>query len=208
MVGCSPGSHQTLMIQVMKFRSSLALMLWIVAATSVPRAETHPIDTEHSTLTVFVYKSGLFSAFADDHVIRAPIASGSISPDAPLSVEISVRSATLKVLDPTLAADKRADVQARMLASGVLDSAKYPDIAFTSTMIESVAPDRWTVTGRLSIHGVTRPTTFSVAQQNGRYHGIVALKQRDFGIEPISIAGGTVKVKDELKVEFDIVAQK
>ena len=193
---------------MLNFRSSIALVLWTVTATSVPGAETRPIDVEHSTLTVFVYKSGLFSAFADDHVIRAPIASGSVSPDAPLSVEISVRSASLEVLDPKLAADKRADVQARMLGPGVLDSARFLDIVFTSTAIESVAPDRWTVTGSLSIHGVTRPTTFSVAQKDGRYHGTVALKQRDFGIEPISIAGGTVKVKDELKVEFDIVAQK
>jgi polyisoprenoid-binding protein YceI len=159
-------------------------------------------------LTVFVYKSGLFSAFADDHVIRAPIASGSVSPDASLGVEISVRSANLKVLDPSLAAGKRAEVQARMLGPEVLDSATYPDIVFTSTAIESAGPNRWTVTGRLSIHGVTRPTTFSVAQQDGRYRGTAALKQRDFGIEPISIFGGTVKVKDELKVEFDIVTQR
>ncbi len=68
--------------------------------------------------------------------------------------------------------------------------------------------DRWTVSGRLTLHGVTRPTTFSVAQQNGRYRGTTILKQRDFGIEPISIVGGTVKVKDELKVEFDIVTQR
>jgi hypothetical protein len=35
----------------------------------------------------------------------------------------------------------------------------------------------------------------------------VTLKQSDFGIRPISIVGGTVKVKDELKVEFDVVPQ-
>jgi hypothetical protein len=34
------------------------------------------------------------------------------------------------------------------------------------------------------------------------------VKQRDFEIQPISIAGGVVKVKDEVKVEFDIVASK
>jgi hypothetical protein len=33
------------------------------------------------------------------------------------------------------------------------------------------------------------------------------LKQRDFGIEPVSVGGGTVKVKDELRVEFEIVAK-
>lgn len=178
------------------------------AATAAPRADIHPIDVERSTLTVFVYKSGLFSVFADDHVIRAPIAGGAVSPDAPLGVEISVRSASLEVLDPSLGAGKRADVQARMLGPEVLDSGKYPDIAFTSTAIQVVGSDRWTVTGSLSIHGVTRPTTFSVAQQGGRYRGTVVLKQRDFGIEPISIVGGTVKVKDEVTVEFDIVTQK
>jgi hypothetical protein len=31
------------------------------------------------------------------------------------------------------------------------------------------------------------------------------LRQSDFGILPISIAGGTVKVKDEVTIEFDIV---
>ena len=192
----------------MNVRSSVALVLWAVAATAPPRAETRPIDVEQSTLTVFVYKSGLFSGFADDHVIRAPIAGGAISPDAPLGVEMRVRSADLKVLDPGLSAGKRAEVQARMLGPEVLDSGKYPHIAFTSTAIRSSGPGRWTVTGQLSIHGVTRPTTFSVTQQSDRYRGTVVLKQRDFGIKPISIVGGTVKVKDELKVEFDIVTQR
>jgi polyisoprenoid-binding protein YceI len=95
-----------------------------------------------------------------------------------------------------------------MLSSEVLDARKYPDIAFTSTAIESAGPDRWTVTGRLSIHGETRSTTFSVVRLGGRYRGTAVVKQRDFGIQPISIVGGTVKVKDELKVEFDIVAQR
>ena len=190
---------------VVRVRSFTALVLLSVAATVRLAAAPHPIDVEHSTLTVLVYKSGLFSAFADDHVIRAPIASGSISAEAPLAVDVSVRSANLKVLDPKLAADKRAEVQARMLGREVLDSAKFPDITFRSTAIEPAGADRWTVTGRLTIHGETRPATFSVVRQDGRYRGTAALKQRDFGIEPITVAGGTVRVKDELKVEFDIV---
>ena len=192
----------------MSFKSSVALALWMVAATAALGAENRPIDAERSTLTVFVDKSGLFSAFADDHVISAPIAAGSISSNAPLAVEVKVRSANLKVLDPNLPADKRAEVQARMLGPEVLDSGKFPDITFASTAIESAGVDRWTVTGRLTIRGETRPTTFSVVRQDGRFRGTVALKQRDFGIEPISILGGTVRVKDELKVEFDVVARR
>lgn len=180
----------------------------MIAATAAPRADTRAIDAERSTLTVFVYKSGLFSAFADDHVIRAPIAGGVMSTEAPLGVKVAVRAASLTVLDPGLAAGKRAEVQARMLGAEVLDSATYPDIEFGSTVIEPAGADRWMVTGRLTIHGVTRSTTFAVSQRDGRYRGTAVLKQRDFGIEPISIVGGTVKVKDELKVEFDIVPQR
>src|SRR3990172_6764743 len=190
-------------------QSIVALSLWTVAAMAAAgSAEQRPIDTERSTLTVLVHKAGLFSAFADNHVIRAPIAGGSISAESPAAVELSVRTAALTVLDPGLSAGKRAEVQARMLGPGVLDSRKYPDITFASTSIESAGADRWTVRGRLTIHGETQPATFSVERRDGRYRGTVVLRQRDFGIRPISIMGGTVKVKDELAVEFDIAARK
>ena len=181
--------------------------LAIIAATAGLGAEPRPIDTERSTMTVFVYKSGLFSAFADDHIIQAPIAGGSISADAPLAVEVRVQAAALKALDPKLSADKRAEVQTRMLGPEVLDTEKYAEITFTSTAIEPAGPDRWTVTGRLTLHGQTRSVTVPVVRRDGRYRGTATVKQRDFGIQPISIAGGTVKVKDEVKVEFDIVAK-
>jgi hypothetical protein len=44
-----------------------------------------------------------------------------------------------------------------------------------------------------------------VVLENGHYRGSVPLKQTDFGITPVRIAGGAVKVKDEIKIEFDIV---
>jgi polyisoprenoid-binding protein YceI len=84
----------------------------------------------------------------------------------------------------------------------------FPDIQFESTAVEAGGTGRWTVTGRLTVHGVTRSTTFPLTERDGHYRGSVALKQRDFGIEPISIVGGTVKVKDELRIEFDIVTER
>jgi polyisoprenoid-binding protein YceI len=154
---------------------------------------------------VFVHKSGLLSAFADNHVISAPIAGGSISAESPLTIDVMVRSADLRVLDPGLSSDRRAEVQARMLGSEVLDVAKFPDITFASTTIEPAGADRWKVTGHLSIHGQTRVIAFPVGGSDGRYRGEVLINQRDFGIEPIKVAGGTVKVRDELKVQFEIV---
>ena len=75
-------------------RSVFAFLVVIIIAGAAPEADSVRIDVERSKLTVFVYKSGLFSAFADDHVIQASIASGSMSLDAPLAVEIAVKSAT------------------------------------------------------------------------------------------------------------------
>jgi YceI-like domain len=170
-------------------------------------AETHQIDTERSKLTVHVYKSGLFSAFADNHIIQAPIASGSLSDRERLAVELVVRTSEMKVLDPDLAAAKRAEVQAGMVSEKVLDIAKYPEVTFSSTMVTAAGADKWTVVGRLTIHGETRTITVPVVRQGGTYRGSVEIKQRDFGIEPISVAGGTVKVKDQLMIEFDIVAR-
>lgn len=170
-------------------------------------AETHQIDTERSKLTVYVYKSGLFSALADNHIIQAPIASGSLSDKEPLAVELVVRTSEMKVLDPDLAAAKRAEVQAGMVSEKVLDIAKYPEISFSSTMVTAAGADKWTVVGRLTIRGEARTISVPVVRQGGTYRGSVEIKQRDFGIEPISVAGGTVKVKDQLKIEFDIVAR-
>ena len=183
-----------------------AYVLASIYLLTVPpaNAQQGPIDGAHSTLTVFVYKSGLFSALADNHVVSAPIAAGTISEDAPREIELLIRSADLRVLDPNLAPERRAEVQARMLGSEVLDAARFPEITFASTTIEPAGTDRWNVSGSLTIHGRTRVITFSVVLLNGKYHGQVLINQRDFGIEPIRVAGGTVRVKDELKIQFEI----
>ena len=181
-------------------------MVVVVASIGLRvHAEDRPIDVAHSTLTVLVAKSGLFSAFADNHVIKAPILNGTLQEDAPGKVEVNVRAADLQVLDPGLSPSRRADVQARMLGPDVLDVAHFPDIAFASTTIEPSGTMRWQVTGRLTIHGRMRVITFPVVRQDAAYHGEVTIRQRDFGIEPISVAGGSVKVKDELRIRFDIV---
>jgi hypothetical protein len=178
--------------------------LVVASAIVGVRAESRPIDTEHSSLTVLVFKSGLFSAFADNHEIRAPIARGTISEGQPRGIEILVRSADLRVLDPNLSPDRRAEVQTRMLGPEVLDTATFSDIIFASTSVDPAGPGRWNVAGRLTIHGQTRTLTFPVVLEQDKYRGQVTIKQSDFGIEPIRIAGGTVKVKDELTVKFEI----
>jgi polyisoprenoid-binding protein YceI len=69
----------------------------------------------------------------------------------------------------------------------------------------ATSDDRYQVTGELSLHGTTRSITVPVMLEKGRYIGSTRLKQTDFGITPVRIAGGTVKVKDEVEMSFEVV---
>lgn len=171
-------------------------------ATAGPDARK--IDAAHSTMTVRVFKSGFFSAFAHNHEIEAPIDSGEVNESGALSVELRVDARKLRVLDPEASAGTRAQIQQTMEGPQVLDSGRFAEIHFQSTSVEPKGTNEWQVHGNLELHGQTHPITVDVALRDGRYRGRVTLKQTAFGIKPVTIAGGTVKVKDEIKVEFEI----
>jgi len=164
------------------------------------------IDAARSVLTVRVYKTGLFSAFAHDHDIRAPIQNGVIDEDKN-TVEFTVDARTLRVLDPEASEKDRAEIQSTMLGPKVLDSEKFPEIHFRSTSVGEGGDDKWIVRGDLTLHGQTHPVKVNVAGRDGHYLGSARLSQKDFGISPVSIAGGSIKVKDEVLVEFEIFAK-
>jgi hypothetical protein len=193
--------------KVLRIRKHLPLALMVIGLSllAVSSAQVRSIDTAQSKLHVHAYKSGLFSGFADNHDVEAPIVEGTIEEGAS-RVKFVIDARQMKALDPQLSTDKRRQVQERMLGPEVLDSIRFPRISFESTSVEPVGQDALLVKGKLSLHGVNRPVIAKVRKENGRYLGSCTLKQKDFGITPISIAGGTVKVKDELKIEFDIRA--
>ena len=180
----------------------------IVTAIAVPAAaERRQIDTDRSSITVRVFKAGVFRAFADNHEIQAAIARGFVDEGVDGGVQMVVDANRLRVLDPNLSARDRDQVQTRMFGTEVLDVSRFPEIRFQSTTIERIQSDIWNARGQLTLHGQTRPVTVKVAHENGHYRGSVSLKQTDFGITPIAIAGGTVKVKDEVTIDFDIVTR-
>jgi polyisoprenoid-binding protein YceI len=171
-------------------------------------SETRSIDSAHSTLTVYVYKTGLLSGLGHNHEIEAPIESGEISDSENSSVELRVKSGELRVLDTEISGDTRAKIQTTMLSAEVLDVGHFPEIHFRSTKVEPTGTDRWVIHGNLGLHGQTHPISFEVALKDGVYTGSTMLKQSDFGITPAKVAGGAVKVKDEIKVAFSIALAK
>lgn len=168
-------------------------------------AQSQKIDASKSSLTIRVFKAGAFSAFAHNHEIQAPIDKGTIDSSAKPSVQLSVDSRKMRVLDPEVSADNRAEIQHTMEGSAVLDSEHFSEISYQSTSVTKTGDARWEVHGNLNLHGKKQSVVVEVSLQDGHYRGSASFKQSTFGINPIRIAGGTVKVKDELKIEFDIV---
>lgn len=185
-----------------------ALVALIGALSVAPVAADHrDIDTDGSTLTVRVFKSGLFRAFGHNHEVQAPLSSGYVDDGPNASVQITVNAQKMKVVDTDLSADDLAQTQTRMLGPEVLDVTKYPEIHFESTTVTVTPPNAWTVYGQLSLHGQTHSVTVKVVLDSGHYKGSVSVKQSSFGIKPVSAGGGTVNVKDEVTIDFDIVTR-
>lgn len=184
-----------------------AWLILLLLPISFAVAQTVNIDTAASKVTVQVWKSGLFSAFAHNHTIAAPIASGHVDPEK-RSVELKFNSQAMKVMDPDVKDSERADIERTMKSDAVLGATQFPEIGFVSKTVEMPEANRFLVHGELTLHGVTKPIELPVTFSDGRYKGSVKLKQTDFGITPVKIAGGTVRVKDEIEVVFEIVLSK
>jgi polyisoprenoid-binding protein YceI len=173
----------------------------LVCALSVT-AQQRNIDTQKSTLTIHVGKTGMFSGLGHEHEVRAPIRSGTADTGSHPAVEIRVDARELRVIDKEASDKDRAEVQRTMLGPEVLDSADHPDIVFKSTSADSTGQGRWTLHGNLTLHGQTRPITVNVMLNADRYTGEATVKQTDFGIKPPGKAG--IKAKDEVRVEFEV----
>ena len=88
-----------------------------------------------------------------------------------------------------------------------LETKKFPEITFRSSRVQKLADGQWKVDGDLSLHGVSKSVSLTVKQTGESYTTHTVLKQTDFGITPISIGGGMIKVKNEVQLDFQIFAR-
>jgi polyisoprenoid-binding protein YceI len=165
-------------------------------------AQQRNIDTQKSTITIHVGKTGAFSGFGHEHEVRAALHSGTADTGAHPAVEIHVNARDLRVIDPDASDQDRAEVQATMLGPEVLDSDQHQEIVFKSTSAESTGEGRWTLRGDLTLHGQTHPVTVHVTLKDGHFTGDSTVKQTEFGIKPPGKAG--IRAKDEVVIRFDV----
>jgi polyisoprenoid-binding protein YceI len=187
-------------------------------AQHVMEAQRYAIDSDMSRFTVRAFASGMLAAMGHSPTLAVRDFTGNaeFAPESldAAALHIKIKAGSLNVTNNVSDKD-RTEIE-RTMNQEVLETARYPEISFDSSKVSAskVGDGQYLVNlvGELSLHGVTKsePVSAQVAIMGDtlRAHGEFSLLQTAYGIKPVSIAGGTLKLKDELKCSFDILARK
>ncbi|MBB2200612.1 YceI family protein [Gluconacetobacter tumulisoli] len=142
--------------------AAASVLLAVTAGAVSAQAPTQPADVQGGAYQVepghtqvgfsllhlgFSYYSGLFSNV-----------SGSLTLD-PKTPSASTLNVTIPIASVQTTSDK---LTGELKGEQWFDAARFPNATFTSTKVTPIGKDRATVTGNLTIHGVTRPETLKV----------------------------------------------
>jgi len=189
-----------------------------VTDASTASAVRYVIDASISRFTVRVSASGMLSAFGHSPTIAIRDFAGEtqLNPGAleNASLHVTVKAASLEVTDNI--SDKDRHEIGREMQERVLEIAKYPEIVYdcSRVTVNNSANGQYVVTlnGNLTLHGETHGQSVSariaVTGDIMRAFGEFSLRQSDYNIKQVSAIGGGLKVKDEVRFSFDIVARK
>jgi len=171
------------------------------------------IDPRISRFTVRAFATGLLSALGHSPTIRIKDFQGEVRyvPDslegAGLSLRIDVRS--LSVQDQISDNDRRE--MERQMNDEVLETTRFPAIVYECSRVSGTG-GTVTLEGQLTMHGVTRnepvEARFYTMGNLLKAAGEFTVRQTDYNIKLVSAVAGTLRLKDELKLAFDIAARK
>ncbi len=186
------------------------------SATSAVR---YKLEAAQSKFTVQAFAAGLLAGFGHNPTISVSDFAGEahFAPDtfAEASLRLVINAKSLVVLDDIKEKDKQ-EIERTML-DDVLETSMYPEIIFQSTSITTtrIIEGRYKakIIGDLTMHGVTRKglwimSQFTLKEDELNAKGDFTLKQTDYDIKLVKVAAGALKLKDELKFEFDLVGNK
>src|SRR2546430_7388159 len=134
-------------------------------------------------------------------------ASGDLYPDKPerSSVTVTINTASIRTHNEQRDNDLRA--------SNFLEVDKFPTITFKSTKVEPKSADRGTLTGDLTIKGVTHPVTLNVVKYGefddpmmGHRIGYAAgtkINRKDFGMRFDMMLDGKFVVSNDIQINIE-----
>jgi polyisoprenoid-binding protein YceI len=132
---------------------------------------------------------------------------GDIDPGNPEQswVEVTIQMASIKTHNEVRDNDVRS--------SNFLEVEAYPTATFKSTTVKQTETDNFSVTGDLTIKGVTRPVTFALTRLGEfndpamghriGYSGSTKINRKDFGMSFNPILDGKFVVSDEITIALE-----
>ena len=170
-------------------------------------------------MTAHVGTAGLLSFFGHDHTIavrefagEAILTSGVIEP---ASIRMTIQAASLSESDPHFSEDDRSRID-QAVRDQALEASRFGTMVFESTEVSSQKVGegkyRLRISGTLQMHGVkkamTVPVELTLSGEALTAQGEITLTHGEFGIERLSIGGGTVKASDQIVVTFQFRARR
>jgi polyisoprenoid-binding protein YceI len=176
------------------------------------------LDSQRSRFSVQAFAVGLLGGVAHDpkFAIRQFDGEMRFAPEssADSSFVMTVKASSLELTGSVKERD-RAEIQ-KTVMDEVLEANRYPEISFHSTemAIDRVAENwyRAQIQGQMRLHGITNPLSIDsqlrLADRELRLTGEFVLLFADYRIKKVSGLGGLIKIKDELKFQFDLVGHE
>ncbi len=111
----------------------------------------------------------------------------------------------------------QADRDAHLRSGDFFDAETFPELSFVTSGVTRADASTWTVTGDLTIKGVTNPvsidfeSTGSAKDPYGNlrvgFEGATSISRKDWGLTwNAALETGGVLVSDKIKLEFDVSA--
>lgn len=188
------------------------------ALTNVQLAR-YRLDPSKSTFMVHANRTGPFWFKGHSHRIAARDFSGeaSLTPNVinPASLQMTVRAESLEETGADFTQEQKNIIN-KELKEIVLQPDKFPEITFKSTRVDlrGAQNARWEIEiyGNLTLHGVTKlikiPAAVTFEGNSLRAVGEFDIDRDDFGVKATSAFHGTVRVKNNIKFVFDIIAEQ
>lgn len=180
------------------------------------------VDSTHSLVIIEVHRAGVLSRLGHDHIVASRNVSGFASLTEGVA-DLYVPLDTLVVDEPGLRTAAGLNTQPSQqdiegtrhnMLTRTLDAGHFP-----YALIHVARPDadsqnsagRQNLKVTITLHGISHsyeiPAQFDSALGGIAVAGSMSFNQSDFGMTPLSILGGAIRVRDKLDLHFHIIVQ-
>jgi len=182
------------------------------------KTRIYTIDLSQSRVTAKLTQEGFIARRYPTHRVEVKNFSGKIEvserDETRIAVEVEAETKSLTNADESMTEFERREFH-NVLNNSVLESDKFPVIKFVSVSVSDASKSgetrSFTLNGDLTMRDVTKrvsfPVTVTISKDQLRATGDAELKQTDFGIKPYSGKLGMIRIGDEVKINFAIVAK-